>query len=90
MTTAEATKPAAQKFEPHPLLDRYSPLLGTIEVYAPAHPHAEWMQHPWCIKTENGFEGKDSPGLLYVVKAEHWREAFDHIALVQYNAAWHA
>ena len=77
-------------FEGIPIMEQHSHLLGVIRLYAPATSPAEWREHPWQLTTENGYGGKDSAGFVYRVKPQHAVEAFRHIALVQYNPAWHA
>lgn len=78
------------KFLHDPIMEMHSGLLGEVGLYPAATVPAEWGQHPWQIKTANGWEGRDSPGLTYVIKPEFVQEAWRHLACIQYNAHWHA
>lgn len=88
-STIEPVSPTeAPRFEPHALTERHSFLLGTISLYAPNVPHAEWMQHPWRIATSRGWEGYGSAGLEFIVKPGLALEAMNHIGVIGNDPAW--
>lgn len=77
------------KFLDEPTMDRYSPVLGEVHLYAPDAPPSQWGQLPWLLVTENGFEGRDSSGLRHVILPEHIQHCYHHPALIEAVHLWH-
>jgi hypothetical protein len=49
----------AKQFASDPICERYSGVFGTVRLYPPLAPPAEWKDLPWLIETEWGGLGDD-------------------------------
>lgn len=76
------------QFEKEPFQERYSHLLGNIQLYAPAVEVSEYGQHPWLLVTQHGWEGMDSERLRYEIKPECIKHCWNHIAVIDSQHLW--
>lgn len=86
---AEEVKPETVGFDSEPTMSRYSPALGDIDLYAPDAPPSEWGRLPWLLRTQHGWEGQDSSGLVHVVRPDAIMHVFHHPALIESQHEWH-